>query len=48
LPVCWCEDDGQEDGEASEVRLTVNGQLSLKQARANYTHFGASHPHFLP
>ena len=25
-PVCWWEDDGQEDADASEVRLTVNGQ----------------------
>jgi hypothetical protein len=26
----------------------VNGQLSLNQARTNYTHFGAAHPRFLP
>jgi hypothetical protein len=25
-PVCWWEDDGQEDADATEVRLTVNGQ----------------------
>ena len=24
-PVCWWEDDGQEDADATEVRLTVNG-----------------------
>lgn len=47
-PVCWWEDDGQEDEDASEVRLTVNGQLSLNQARSNYTDFGAAHPRFLP
>jgi hypothetical protein len=47
-PVCWWEDDGQEDDDASEVRLTVNGQLSLKEARANYAQCGAAHPRFLP
>jgi hypothetical protein len=47
-PVCWWEDDGQEDEDATEVRLTVNGQLSLNQAREFYTQCGASHPRFLP
>jgi hypothetical protein len=47
-PVCWWEDDGQEDDDASEVRLTVNGQLSLKEARVNYAQCGAAHPRFLP
>ncbi len=46
-PVCWWEDDGQEDNDASEVRLTVNGQLSLNEARAHYAHCGAAHPRFL-
>ena len=47
-PVCWWEDDGQEDRDASEVRLTVNGQLSLNEARTFYTQYGAAHPRFLP
>jgi hypothetical protein len=47
-PVCWWEDDGQEDADASEVRLTVNGQLSLEQARNYFTLIGAAHPRFLP
>jgi hypothetical protein len=47
-PVCWWEDDGQEDKDASEVRFTVNGQLSLSEARQHYADFGASHPRFLP
>ena len=47
-PVCWWEDDGQEDEDASEVRLTVNGQLSLAEARAHYATYGAAHPRFLP
>jgi hypothetical protein len=47
-PVCWWEDDGQEDNDASEIRLTVNGQLSLNQARAHFANYGAAHPRFLP
>jgi hypothetical protein len=47
-PVCWWEDDGQEDEDAGDVRLTVNGQLSLSQARAFYSSCGAAHPRFLP
>jgi Zn finger protein HypA/HybF involved in hydrogenase expression len=39
-PVCWWDD-------ASDVRLTVNGQLSLKEARVNYAQFGAAHPRYL-
>jgi Cysteine-rich CPCC len=47
-PVCWWEDDGQEDADAEEVRLTVNGQLSLSEAREHYASCGAAHPRFLP
>jgi hypothetical protein len=47
-PVCWWEDDGQEDDDAMEVRLTVNGSLSLTEARAHYLSCGASHPRYLP
>jgi len=47
-PICWWEDDGQEDGDASQVRLTVNGQLSLDEARRNFARVGAAHPRFLP
>jgi len=47
-PVCWWEDDGQEDFDAAEVHLTVNGQLSLVEARTNYSQCGAAHPRFLP
>jgi len=46
-PVCWWEDDGQEDSDASEIRLTVNGQLSLNEAREHFTHCGAAYPRFL-
>ena len=47
-PVCWWEDDGQEDVDSSKVRLTVNGELSLDEARAHYARYGAAHPRFLP
>ncbi|MGH9600008.1 MAG: hypothetical protein ACRD27_09085 [Terracidiphilus sp.] len=30
------------------MRLTVNGQLSLDEARAHYDRCGAAHPRFLP
>ena len=46
-PVCWWEDDGQEDEDAAEVRLTVNGSLSLNEARAHYADCGAADPRFL-
>lgn len=47
-PVCWWEDDGQEDRDAAEVRHTVNGSLSLSDARTYFSQCGASHPRFLP
>ena len=47
-PVCWWEDDGQEDMDADVVRLTVNGDLSLTDAREHFRRFGAAHPRFLP
>ncbi len=47
-PVCWWEDDGQEDKDASDVRLTVNGALSLAEARVHFAECGAAHPRFLP
>lgn len=46
-PVCWWEDDGQED-DAEVARLTVNGALSLEQARVYFAECGAAHPRFLP
>ena len=46
-PVCWWEDDGQEDDDASEVRLTVNGNLSLNDAREHFRLCGACHPRFI-
>jgi hypothetical protein len=40
-PVCFWEDDGQDDADADEVRGGPNGDLSLTEARANYLVFGA-------
>jgi hypothetical protein len=41
-PVCFWEDDGQDDHDADIVRGGPNGSLSLTAARANFDDFGAS------
>ncbi|MBA3834006.1 MAG: hypothetical protein H0X34_19375 [Chthoniobacterales bacterium] len=41
-PVCFWEDDGQDDHDADDVRGGPNKELSLSQARRNYREFGAS------
>jgi hypothetical protein len=46
-PVCFWEDDGQDDPDADVVRGGPNGPLSLTQARANYVAFGACDRAFL-
>jgi hypothetical protein len=40
-PVCFWEDDGQDDHDASEIRGGPNGTLSLVAARTNFRSFGA-------
>jgi hypothetical protein len=40
-PVCFWEDDGQDEVDALVVRGGANGMLSLTQARANFRTFGA-------
>lgn len=40
-PVCYWEDDGQDDYDADVVRGGPNGSLSLNAARANYARCGA-------
>lgn len=40
-PVCYWEDDGQDDPYADQVRGGPNYHLSLTQARENYKAFGA-------
>lgn len=44
--VCFWEDDGQDDPSADEVWGGPNGDLSLTQARANFTKFGACRQEF--
>jgi hypothetical protein len=46
-PVCWWEDDGQDSDDEAEVRATVNGDLSLSEARRNFQMCGAAHPRFV-
>ena len=41
-PVCFWEDDGQDEHDADVVRGGPNGSLSLTQGRMNYASFGAS------
>jgi Cysteine-rich CPCC len=40
-PVCFWEDDGQDEPDADEVRGGPNGTLSLSCARENFASFGA-------
>jgi hypothetical protein len=40
-PVCYWEDDGQDDPHADEVRGGPNADLSLTQARINFESIGA-------
>ncbi|MEV6005643.1 CPCC family cysteine-rich protein [Streptomyces sp. NPDC051976] len=41
-PVCYWEDDGQDDHDADEVRGGPNRGLSLTEARRNFARLGAS------
>jgi hypothetical protein len=45
-PVCWWQDDGQDEVDADVVRGGPNGTLSLTAARANFLSCGASEPRF--
>ncbi|WP_349817335.1 CPCC family cysteine-rich protein [Bradyrhizobium sp. SSBR45G] len=45
-PVCFWEDDGQDDHDADLVRGGPNGALSLTEARRNFKDCGASDPAF--
>jgi hypothetical protein len=46
-PVCFWEDDGQDDHDADVVHGGPNGRLSLTQARANYRRLGACEERFV-
>ena len=41
-PVCWWEDDGQDEHDLDTMRGGPNGTLSSREARENYRRFGAS------
>ena len=41
-PVCYWEDDGQDEDTADEVWGGPNGSLSLRQAQENFKQCGAS------
>jgi Cysteine-rich CPCC len=45
-PVCFWEDDGQDDADADRVRGGPNGTLSLSAARENFKAFGATEERF--
>ncbi|MFD0856060.1 CPCC family cysteine-rich protein [Actinomadura adrarensis] len=47
-PVCFWEDDGQDDHDADAVRGGPNYGLSLTQARRNFARIGACEPRCLP
>ena len=47
-PVCFWEDDGQDEADADVVRGGPNGMLSLTAARANYAAIGAAEQRVLP
>jgi Cysteine-rich CPCC len=40
-PVCFWEDDGQDDVDADEIRGGPNGSLTLTEARRNFRALGA-------
>lgn len=41
-PVCFWEDNGQDDHDADKIRDGPNRELSLTQGRCNFAEFGAS------
>ncbi len=47
-PVCFWEDDGQDDHDADDVRGGPNYSLSLTQARSNFLRIGAAEERVLP
>ncbi|TXK35133.1 hypothetical protein FR742_38395 [Nonomuraea sp. C10] len=47
-PVCFWEDDGQDDHDADEVHGGPNYELSLTQGRRNFAESGASRRQDLP
>jgi cysteine-rich CPCC protein len=46
-PVCFWEDDGQDEQDAEQVRGGPSGVLSLRNAQENFRAFGASEECFI-
>jgi addiction module HigA family antidote len=46
-PVCFWEDDGQDDPYADQISGGANGETSLTQGRANYAKYGAMEERFI-
>lgn len=46
-PVCYWEDDGQDEHDAEQVRGGPNSSFSLRDAQANYARFGAMEERFV-
>ncbi len=46
-PVCFWEDDGQDERDTDEVRGGPNGTLSLTEARTNFRKLAACEAQFL-
>jgi hypothetical protein len=46
-PVCWWQDDGQDETDADIVRGGANGALSLTAARASFLSCGACDASFV-
>ncbi|MDR3544129.1 MAG: CPCC family cysteine-rich protein [Desulfosporosinus sp.] len=47
-PICFWQDDGQDDHDAEDVRGGPNGVWSLTQARKNFKLYGAYDLRFAP
>jgi len=47
-PVCFWEDDGQDEADAERVLGGPNSDLSLRQAQANFKRYGAMEERFQP
>lgn len=43
-PICWWQDEGQDDEDADVVYGGANARLSLTQARANFLKHGICNP----
>jgi hypothetical protein len=46
-PVCFWEDDGQDEHDSDEIRGGPNGNLSLRIAQENFRRLGAVEEQFL-